>query len=304
MSKHKAWIMLTLANLFWAGNYVFGSYVVAEVPPIWITFIRWIFGSILLMAVAYFLEKPDFKKALKSWPILMIHGAVGLMGYNALVYSALEYTSSMNAALVNSLNPALIVFASVFLLREKISKYQTTGIFISLIGVMVILTNGNLGQVFTSSYNRGDLIMIGAIVLWTIYAIMGKRVSGIPPITATSISATFATLLMAPFAFAQGNYFVGLSPVAIGGLAYMIIFPSVLSFIFWNIPIREIGASKAGIFLNLNPVFTAIISWTLGEKIVGSQIYGGIFVFLGVLLTTGFLDDNMKNRLKRKLDTE
>jgi drug/metabolite transporter (DMT)-like permease len=298
MEKYKVWIMLILCNLFWAGNYVFGKYVVAEMTPLWITFSRWMFACLLLFPIAYYAEKPKWEIAIKSWPLLASMGVLGVIGYNFTLYSALDYTSSTNAALVSSLNPGVILLFSVILFREKISTIKVLGIIISIIGVLVILTRGNLGQIFQMSYNKGDLIMLVAIVVWAIYSILAKRLKDTPPITATAISALFATFMMAPFAIYQGIDMAEISPVAMMGILYMAIFPSVGSFIFWNMSVREIGASQAGIFLNLIPVFTAIISWILGEKITVAQVSGGLIVFIGVYLTTGMLEQRLeKNKI-------
>jgi len=206
------------------------------------------------------------------------------------LYSALEYTSSTNAALVSAINPAVIVLFSVFLLREKISRIQTSGIVLSLIGTFVIITQGNLGQLFQREYNKGDILMLAAVVIWTLYSIVGRRLTTVPPITATAVSALFATIIIAPFALAQGINVTEIGPLAVTGILYMAIFPSVFSFVFWNMSVRAIGISQAGIFLNLIPVFTALISGILGEQITATQVLGGSLVFMGVYLTTGMLD--------------
>ena len=298
MSKYKVWLLLIACNLFWAGNYVFGKYVTAEMTPLWITFSRWLLAIIIFFPIAHYLEKPEWKKISKSWASLVFMGMLGIIGYNIAVYSALNYTSSTNAVLVNSLTPGTIVIFSVIILRERISKLQSLGVVISLAGVLVILTQGNLIRIFQIEYNKGDLIMLFAVVVWTLYSILGRRLGDIPPITATAVSALFATILMAPFAISQGIDVTGISSLAVIGIIYIVIFPSVCSFIFWNIAIRQIGPSRAGIFLNLMPVFTAIISWTFGEKITGTQVGGGIFVMIGVYLTTGMLDQKLANRVQ------
>jgi drug/metabolite transporter (DMT)-like permease len=294
MSKYKVWFLLVLCNLFWAGNYVFGKYVVAEMTPLVITFSRWIMASVLLLGIAYYFEKPDWKTVFKAWPMLTVMGVLGMIIYNMVLYSALNYTSSTNAALVNSLNPGMLVIFSAFILKEKISKIQGLGIIVSLTGVFVILTGGNLGKVFQQQYNRGDLLMLAAITVWTIYSIIGKRLTNVPPITATAVSAFIAAILMAPFAIAQGISIGQLSALAVTGILYITIFPSVGSFVFWNISVREIGAGKAGIFINLIPVFTALISGMLGNKVTAVQIFGGILVFIGVYMTTGMLEKIFK----------
>ncbi|MFC4769570.1 DMT family transporter [Effusibacillus consociatus] len=290
MGKYRAWLLLVFCNLFWAGNYVFGKYVIEEVPPLWITFSRWLLALFLLFPIAWFLEKPDWKKAGQAWLPLVGMGILGGIGYNLLLYSALEYTTATNAALVSALNPAVIVLFSVLLLGERISTTQFAGFVVSLVGVLVILTKGSLGQIFDADYNRGDLLMVASVVVWTFYSIIGKRLGNIPPITATAVSTLFAVLIMAPFALAQGIDLTGIGPLAVTGILYMVIFPSVGSFVFWNMSVRAIGASQAGIFLNFIPVFTAIISVILGEEITGTQIWGGLLVFAGVYLTSGMLD--------------
>ncbi|GAX88941.1 DMT family transporter [Effusibacillus lacus] len=296
MGKYKAWILLVFCNLFWAGNYIFGKYVIAEMSPLWITFSRWVLSLGMLFPIAHFLEKPNWRHAGKEWPTLVAMGILGVIGYNLLLYSALAFTSPTNAALVSALNPGVIVLFSVFLLRERISLPQAGGFVVSLIGVLVILTKGNLGQLFHTEYNQGDLLMIGAVIVWTLYSIIGKRIAGVPPITATAISTFYSTLIMAPFAFIQGIDTGSISMVAVTGILYMTIFPSVGSFVFWNMSVRAIGASQAGIFLNLIPVFTALISLMLGETITASQVWGGLLVFAGVYLTTGMLERMWANR--------
>jgi drug/metabolite transporter (DMT)-like permease len=265
---------------------VFGKYVVAEMSPLWITFSRWFLASFILVAVAYVLEKPNWRKVIKEWQILSAMAVVGIIVYTLILYSALDYTSSTNAALVSSLNPAVMaVFAAIFL-KERIAKMQVLGIGISLIGVFIILTEGNLSRILQMEYNRGDLLMLVAIMMWTIYSIIGKGLRTISPITATAASSVIATIMMAPFALYQGIDLTALSPVAWTGIIYITIFPSVCSFVFWNIGVKELGANKSAIFLNLIPVFTAIISWSLGNKITSAQILGGLLVFAGVYVTT------------------
>lgn len=286
MNKYKVWGLLVLCNLFWAGNYVFGKYVVAEMSPPWITFSRWFLAAFILVVVAGVIEKPDWRKTLRQWQVLTAMAILGIVVYTLLLYEALNYTSSTNAALVSALNPAVMAVFAAIILKERISKLQVLGIGFSLIGVLIILTGGNVLQLFGMEYNRGDLLMLAAIVMWTIYSIVGKQLRDIPPITATAASAVIATILMAPFALYQGIDLVKLSPLAWTGIAYITIFPSVCSFVFWNIGVKELGANKTAIFLNLIPVFTALISWILGNKITPAQIFGGLMVFAGVYVTT------------------
>lgn len=285
MKKSVVVLFLVLANLLWAGNYVFGKYVVAELSPLQITFSRWMIAVVLLFPIAHFIEHPDWKSVWKKWKLLLPMAALGIIGYNFFLYIALQYTTSLNAALINSLNPALIVLFSFLFLGEKLAGKNIFGLFLSLFGVLLILTKGQLQQIFTIHYNVGDLIMLFVILIWTVYSLLGRKLKGVPPISATAVSVFLGLLLILPFVLATGVH-VPHSERALIGILYIGLFPSVGSFVFWNIAVGQIGASRAGIYLNLITVFTAIISTFLGQQITMIQIIGGLLVFGGVYMTS------------------
>ncbi|PGT77355.1 MULTISPECIES: DMT family transporter [Bacillaceae] len=295
MKKYSVLLFLVLANLFWAGNYVFGQYLVVEMSPLQMTFFRWLIAVFLLVPLAHYIERPNWKSVWKEWKTLLMLAVLGIISYNFLLYEALQYTTSLNAALVNSINPAVIVLFSVLFLKEKIKFKNMMGLIISLLGVLLVLTKGQLHLIFHNNYNQGDMLMIFAIIVWSIYSIIGRKIKTIPPIASTSVSVIFALLLLLPVIAVNGSDFnFNLSHQAMIGIVYMGVFPSVGSFIFWNISLRHIDASKAGIYLNLITVFTAIISLILGKSISIVQFVGGVLVFIGVYLT------NMKERERRK----
>ncbi|PLT35987.1 DMT family transporter [Bacillus sp. V5-8f] len=285
MKKHYVLTFLILANLFWAGNYVFGQYVVTELSPLQMTFLRWLIAFCLLFPIAHVIERPNWRMVWKQWKILIVMALLGIVGYNFLLYEALRFTTAMNASLVNSINPAIIVLFSSLLLKERISLINGIGLMVSLFGVLLVLTNGHLEQIFHLHFNRGDLLMLVAILVWTFYSIIGRTIKEVPPISATAASVLIGLLFLLPFISSSGFQFPE-SKKAILGMLYIGIFPSVGSFVFWNVAVRQIGPSRAGIFLNLIAVFTAILSLLLGKNITFVQILGGIFVFIGVYLTS------------------
>lgn len=290
MKHSRIWLLLFLCNLFWAGNYVFGKYVITMLSPLWLTFSRWVLALVVLIPLACLMEKPDWKQLGKQWLPLAFLGLTGVIGYNLFLYSALVHTSATNAALVTALNPGVIVLFSFFFLREKITAVQAAGFLLSLLGVLVVLTRGELMQIFAASYNTGDLLTLGAVLVWTLYSIMGRKIKGVKPITATAASTLLAVVMLLPFAIGQEVDFAALDGLAITGLVYIVLFPSIFSFMFWNMAVREVGANKAGISLNLIPVITAVISVVLGEGISGSQVWGGLLVITGVALASGITE--------------
>ena len=288
MKKNKVWILLASCVLFWSGNYIFGSLVVTELTPVGLTFLRWLFASVILLIVGQKIEKPVWKEVYKQWPKILSLSLFGIIGYNMILYYALYYTSPLNAALVNSINPSLIAIVSAFYLKERITKYHVFGIVISFLGVWIVLTKGNLLQAFGMKYNTGDLLIIAAVITWTAYSIISKKITTVPPITTTGVSGLIGAIILFPFAMTSGVNYLNMSNLALAAVVYIILFPSLLSFVFWNIGVREIGAGKTGIFLNLNPVFTAFISFAMGQDITWVQVIGGLLVFMGVYITTAF----------------
>ncbi|WP_445490794.1 DMT family transporter [Niallia sp. 03133] len=277
-------ILLVLANLFWGGHYVFGKFVVAEMDPLQITFSRWVIAVVFLFPIAQLIERPKWREVWKHWKVLLAMAATGVIGYNFFLYTALQYTTSLDAALINSLNPMLIVLFSVVFLKERLGLVNIGGVFISLVGVLLILTKGHLEQLLSIHYNKGELIMLLVIFIWTLYSVLSRKMKGVPPISATAISVLLGLFILLPFILFEGISLPH-SKNAIIGILYIGFFPSVWSFVFWNTAISKMNASKAGIYLNLITVFTAIISIFLGNPISTIQMVGGLFVFFGVYLS-------------------
>ncbi|SDO39926.1 EamA-like transporter family protein [Paenibacillus sp. yr247] len=139
---------------------------------------------------------------------------------------------------------------------------------------------------FHTQYNKGDAIMFLVMLSWTVYSLLVKKAKGIPSVTLVAMRAIVGSILMLPFLFLQPLQYEKVTSFGIIGIIYLGVFPAVDSFIFWNQGIKVLGAGKAGITMNLIPVFTAIIAVSLGQGLVISQIAGGLIVIIGMLLTS------------------
>jgi drug/metabolite transporter (DMT)-like permease len=289
----KASLYLVLATLFWSGNFVVGQAAVASMTPLDLTFWRWALAAAPLLLLAHFVEKPDWGAVLRRWRVLLLLSVLGMSGYTLLLYGALGYTSAVNASLITAANPALIVVMAIFLLGEKTTRLGWTGICLGLLGVLLVLTRGELQRVFSLSINTGELLMIGAIVVWGFYTILARRLQ-IPAIAATAVQVVMATVMLAPFALAMN---VRLPETAAEGwsLAYIALFPSLGAYLLWNLALKSTSPGTAGNYLNLIVVFTAIITVAMGTPLSAVQIVGGLMVIAGVLLT------GVKGRAKLKV---
>ncbi|NIK68369.1 DMT family transporter [Paenibacillus sp. BK720] len=298
--KTKAWLFLVLANLFWAGNLIFGKSVTADFPPIWAAFLRWAIAAMALIPMAQLIEKPNWRKVWNAnWGILLFLSLVGVVFYTLLTYTALQHTSSTNGSLINSLTPAVMIVLSLLFLKEKITVWQGAGLVLSFLGVLTVLTKGHLLGAFRTSYNEGDGILLIAVFLWAIYSIISKRAQHLPPITFVAFTALIGVICMIPLLFIQPLETEHLTALGVTGVIYLGLFPSIGSFLFWNQGVKQLGAGKASITMNLMPIFTAILSVLTGQQLLVSQIVGGVIVIAGMLLSANLIKRSDRKGIKR-----
>lgn len=284
MVSWRVYLFLVLANLFWAGNYVVGHLVAGRISPLQLTSIRWAVAAPLLIALAMLIDRPDWRAALREWPMHLLQACLGLIAFCLFSYEALTHTTALNAALVGATNPALIAVVAALVIRQRMRPAASTGLAISLLGVLLILTDGQLLQVFTTDYNVGGLFMLGAVAVWTAYTVIGRSLQT-PPVASAAVQAVMAAVLLAPVSLSIGGPMT-LDSAGWWGVAYICVFPSVLSLMLWNISVKKIGAARAGVYLNLMPVFTALLALAMGSPITLVQLIGGALVIAGVWLTS------------------
>ncbi|WP_226761471.1 DMT family transporter [Arthrobacter sp. SO3] len=279
----KAPVYLVLATLFWSGNFVVGRAAVTSMSPLDLTYWRWTFAAVPLLLLAHFAEKPDWRAVLGRWPALLLLSALGMSAYTLLLYAALGHTSAVNASLITAASPALIVVMAIVLLGEKATRLGWAGICLGLLGVLLVLTRGELQRIVSLSINTGELMMIGAIFVWGCYTIIARRLD-IPAITSTAMQVLIASVTLTPFALAL-DVRLPETPAEGWSLAYIVVFPSLGAYLFWNLALKTTPPGTAGNYLNLIVVFTAVITVALGTPLTLVQIAGGILVIAGVLLT-------------------
>ncbi|WP_166426740.1 DMT family transporter [Labedella populi] len=284
MRSGKFFVFLVLANLFWAGNFLFGSVVVDQLSPFLLTALRWAAAAPLLIVLAIVVERPRWRDALREWPMHLLLAALGLVAFCVFSYEALRHTTPTDAAVVGAVNPAIIAIVAGVIARERVGIRRSLGITVSLLGVLVVISGGDALSLLRFDVNAGHAWMLGAVVVWTGYTILGRRlVTG--PVTASAVQATLTTVVLAPFVIPQlGD--VSLHGPAIGGILYIAVFPSVLSLVLWNVSVKRVGASTAGVYLNLLPLFTALLGLAVGVPLSLATVLGGLLVIVGVTVTS------------------
>ena len=286
----KAYLMLVLATLFWAGNFVVGKIAFIEnVPPFSLTFFRWLLVWVILIPFTY---KEFFKLRrviLDNFLLLLLLGLTSVGLFNSFIYNALNFTQVINASLFNAVIPVAIILFGLLFKLEKTNKYQILGLIVSILGILSIITKLDLGILLTLSFNKGDILMIGAVITWGIYsAFLKKRKFEVSLLTFVHILCTFGLISLVPqflYEFLQGEI-VTINTNFVYSLLYLAIFPSIGSYYCWAGAVSIIGANRSGIFLSLIPLFSAVMAILFfQEKFQFYHFIGSILTLFGLFLS-------------------
>lgn len=264
-----AYLLLSGASLFWAGNVVAGRLAVDEVSPMALTTLRWLGVLVLLALFAREAIRRDWPQLR---PRLAYVGTMGLLGFtlfNAFYYIAAHFTSAVNMGIIQGGIPGL-VFILAFLVRGTAARpAQVAGMLATLVGVALLAAKGDLATLTGFAFNRGDLLMLAACVVYAIYTVKlpdRPRVSALAFFAGLSVAAFLTSLPLLAGEWALGHF---LAPTPFGWVlvAYCAVFPSVLSQIFFVRGVELIGPGRAGVFVNLIPVFASVLAVAvLGES--------------------------------------
>ena len=282
--------MLVCATLFWAGNFTIGKFAFLEnIPPNTLAFLRWSLVWIILFPFTYkevFKLKDNIKQNLSIFSIL---GFTSVCIFTSFTYNALNYTQVINASLFNTAIPVTIILVCFLLKIEKTNIFQLSGLLISVLGILAIITRLDLNILLSLNFNKGDLFMIGAIIAWGIYsAYLRKQTFDVSLLALVHIICTFGLIFLLPLFIldvVQGKT-IEISSNLFYILIYIAIFPSIGSYYCWAGAVAIIGANRAGIFLSLIPLFSTIFAILFfNEKFLFFHLIGSILIILGLFLS-------------------
>ncbi|KAB7889474.1 DMT family transporter [Poseidonibacter ostreae] len=286
----KYYVFLTLTVLFWSGNFVFGRLISTDVEPLQLAFFRWFFVALILLPYLIYRFKHIMNVLKKEYFIIILFSILGISAFNTLLYYGLQTTTATNALLINSSIPIMIIVLSAVILKTRITKLQSVGIILSTLGVFFLILKGELKNFITLEFTSGDLWILLACVTWALYTVILKyKPKELNAFDFLSIT-TFIGIVVLAFVFFSFGYSFELSFLekdeVLYSFIYMVIFPSLLSFYFWNMSIVEVGANKAGQFTHLMPIFGAILAYIfLGERLELYHLVGILFIAVGIYLS-------------------
>ena len=288
--KIKIYILLALCVLFWASNFILGRYLHNEFEPITLAFYRWL--GVFICVIPFFII--DLKTIIsvikKHFIYIFILAFFSIVCFNTLLYFGLEKTTATNALLINSVFPILVLFLSFIILKTNITKNQIAGIVLSTLGVIFIVLQGNLSKISTFSLNGGDIFILFATLSWALYSVLLKyKPLKLSPTQFFTTMVVVGFIQLLPF-YLFSTQSISMDLVVVKNhyeiIVFMVIFPSILSFLFWNKGILEIGAEKTGQFTHLMPIFGTILAFLfLDERIAFYHLIGLVLIFFGIYLS-------------------
>lgn len=279
----RAYLVLTIAALCWGGNAVAGKLAVGHISPMVLTFLRWVVAVAIIVAISLPQLARDWPVVKKRLPYFFILGTVGYTCFNAALYSALKYTTAINAAVIQAVIPAVIFIFNFALFSTKVLAVQIIGFMLTICGVALLASRGDLMSLVRLEFNPGDAIMLLAVLAYAIYTVILRWKPAVDWRTLMAIPATAALLTSIPLMGWEVLSDQAIWPEAKGWaiVLYTALFPSLVAQISFIKGVEEIGPNRAGLFINLIPVFGTFLS----VMIIGETLH--LYQIIALLLALG-----------------
>jgi drug/metabolite transporter (DMT)-like permease len=288
----RPYLILTLTTLFWGGNVVAGKAAVGNVDPYALITLRWLGAFLAILPFALGPIRRDWPTLCAKWWLYLFYGAVGFTTFNVLVYVAAYFTSGVNNALDQVAINIFVMLFNFVLFRTRVRALQLAGVLITIAGVAVTATHGNLTRILSLDINVGDALVILASVAYAAYSIALRW----RPAThwLSFLAASFLGAIIGAIVFqatlggglgALASAIPAITPLGWLIVLYTIFLPSIVSQILYVRGVELIGANRASLFINLIPLWGAIGSvLVLGEVVQPFHFVAGGLIVTGIVL--------------------
>ncbi len=288
----RPYLILVVCNIFWGGNTVAGKLAVGHIDAYSLTILRWVGALILVLPFAIRPLKRDWPVIRSRWWLYLFYGAVGFTSFNMLMYIAAHYTSGVNQSLEQVAVNIFVILLNFAFFRLTVKPLQILGVAVTIVGVALIATHGDLARILSLDVNFGDLLVIGACLIYAIYSVALRwrpKTNWLSFLVATFIGAILAAIAYeATVGPGPGALFTDIGQIDTEGwliVAYAILFPSLISQMLFVRGVELIGSNRASLFVNLIPLFGTIGSViVLGEALQPFHILAALMVAAGIVL--------------------
>ncbi len=281
-----------MTAIFWGGTFIAGKLLAQSVDPSSAAFLRFSIASFFLIYMTIKIEGRLPKVSLKKLPIILALGFTGIFSYNLFFFSGLNYIQANQASLIIACNPIFISIFAILIFKEEFNLLKITGLILSVSGALIVISKGNLFDIFRLGIGKGEMLIFGCVLSWVAYSILGKKaMDDFSPIASVAYSSIAGTIMLLFPALFNGmiNQIRSYSLVDWSSLFYLGFFGTALGFLWYYEGIKKIGPLKAGMFINFVPISAIILAYfLLKEPLTASLSIGALCVILGVYLTNLF----------------
>jgi drug/metabolite transporter (DMT)-like permease len=280
-----AYALLLMTTMFWGGNAVAGKMAVGHVSPMLLVVLRWAVAFILLYAIGHRQLRADWHVVRSRLVYLSAMGFFGFAAFNLALYGAFLYTSAVNGSIEHAGIPMAIFALNFLIFRQRVFAGQIFGFLLTFVGVVLTAAHGDVAGLLRLDLNRGDALVLIAVLVYAGYTVFLRYRPAIHWQSYMIVLSAAAGLSATPFAIAEHAAGATIRPDATGWscIVYTAVFPSLLSQVFYMRGVELIGANRAGLFINLVPIFGTLLSMiVLGEALQGYHLVAIVLAIAGI----------------------
>jgi drug/metabolite transporter (DMT)-like permease len=277
---------VNLATFAWATNMVIGRWLKDSVGPVTISAVRFIIASMLFAAILRHLPSQERSMGRDRWLIIAM-AVTGVMLFSPILYLGLRYTTAVNSTIINGFSPLVTGLLAAWLIHEPLSARQISGSVLAMLGVVFLISGGSFAFWSSSNINAGDLIILAAVTTWGLYSVCGGKVMrNRSSLSATALSTLIGTPALCLLAVIEIQYIpVSLDWKVLLALVYVGVVPAAAGFYAWNKGVARLGPAGATVFMNMLPVYGALLGiMFLDEPLGFPHVAGGLLIISGGLL--------------------
>jgi drug/metabolite transporter (DMT)-like permease len=280
---------LVLMAVLWGGQFIAGRTLAPLLPDFTAGMMRFLAATVVLVGLAILREGGLPRLDRRQLGAMIALGFSGVFFWNACFFAGMERVPAGRGALIMALNPIAIAMGMWLVYGERMTRSRWLGIAVALAGAAIVISDGRLPSLFAGALGHGEAFLFGSVLGWAVYTLIGRRVLGrVSALATTTYAAIFGTAMLAVGALVEQPWgeIAALPAKGWAAIAYLGVLGTVVAFLWFYEGVQRIGPSRAGVFINLVPVFgVAFGALLLGEPILASMIIGGLLVIAGVTVT-------------------
>lgn len=269
---------------FWGISFISTKVVLRELPPSTIALFRFIVASLLLCVLLHMLE-PGSRPKKGDFPLFALAGIFGISLYFFFENTGIKFTTAVNASLIVTFVPLITILLDIIFFHSRTTPLKIAGVSIALIGTYLSITaNGQIS--FASTHFKGNLYMVGAMLVWAFYTLITKFLQGkYSGLTMTTFQTVFGTLFLVPLALSEFRQWKMVSLAAFGHIMFLAVCCSVVGYLFYNFALKRLDVTVTTIYLNLIPVVGVAGGFIfLGESVLPIQMLGGLITLVAIIV--------------------